>query len=362
MNLIRCEKSDYKDYMEFVRGMYRRFSNFKDSTTPVVQEFLYKKGPFCRGLDIIPVMVKNNQDVIASCMYIQSPKYEGVLQIAFFEALADEQKAVDLIMEQAIKLCRERELCKISIGLNGHVNYSIGFLKDHFDGEISFGSSFTPPYYMNYFLKYDPRAYEIVSFNGSMDTLSFEKYDDLLSRTNESFEYRHMDFRRFRDEMKIYTDLNNICFKEHPFYFDRSYEEDHALFNELRYFIKGENIIFVLKDGKPIGYLLWYGDFNELLDYGETIGVPAYLRYKLLRRKIRKLKIVEIAVLPEYQNSGAIMGLFYKCYQENAGSFDAYETSWIFEENFKSRNFGEKLLDKEYKHYVAYEITLPEDL
>ncbi len=360
--MSRCSKTDYKDYIRFVRGIYSRFPNYKDSSTPVLKQFLYKQGVFCSSLDIIPVMVKNEGSIIAACIYIISGNYDKTLQIAFFEALENCQEAVDLIMEEAEQLCRERGLEKISIGLNGHVNYGIGFLCDRHDADISFGSSYTPDYYASYFSKYASKQHDMVSYWGSMSTLSFEKYEKLLKRINRRFNYRHMNFKDFRAEMKIYTDLNNICFKEHPFYFERSYQEDYELFQELKHFIKEENIIFVQEGERPVGYMLWYPDFNELLGYGETIGIGAYIRSKLFSKRIKKLKIVEIAVLPEYQNSGAILGLFHECYKKNAHRYAAYETSWIFEENYKSRNLGAKLLEKEYKHYTAYEICLPEAL
>jgi hypothetical protein len=362
MELYQCSKADYTDYIKFVKRIYNSYPNYKDSSTPVLKQFLYKRGVFCSSLDIVPVMVKDDNSIYAVCMYISSKNYENTLQIAFFEALENCQEAVDLIMEKAFQLCRQRGFSKIAIGLNGHVNYSIGFLCDRVDEEISFGSSFTPPYYAAYFRKYEPKQFDMVSYCGDMSTMNFTKYEKLLQRINKRFNYRHMDFKSFRGEMKIYTDLNNICFKEHPFYFERSYEEDYELFRELKYFIKGENVIFVQEGDKPVGYMLWYPDFNELLGYGKTIGIGTCISNRLFPKRIRKLKIVEIAVLPEYQNSGAILGLFHECHKENAGRFAAYETSWILEENYKSRNLGAKLLEKEYKHYTAYELCLQEML
>ncbi len=362
MKLYRCSSSDYKDYMGFVKDIYKVYTNFKDSASPVLKQFLYKQGVFCKGLEIIPVMVKKDGSIVAVCMYIASKSYADTLQLAFFEALEGFQEAVDIIVEEAKQLCRERSLRKIVVGLNGHVNYGIGFLCDCFDSDISFGSSYTPPYYAEYFARRATKHFKMVSYSGEIAAMSFEKHKRILGRVDKKFNYRHMSFRNFKADMKVYTDINNICFKEHPFYFERSYEEDLELFKELRYFIGEESIIFVQHGDKPIGYMLWYPDFNELLSYGETIGIGAFIKNKLFPNWIKKLKLVEIAILPEYQNTGAILGLFNECYKENAAKYVAYETSWIFEDNFKSKNFGVKLLENEYKHYVAYEISLQESL
>ena len=55
------------------------------------------------------------------------------------------------------------------------------------------------------------------------------------------------------------------------------------------------------------------------------------------------------------------MGLFNECYKRALHRYSSYESSWIFEANFKSKNFGVKWAENEYKHYVAFEIPLLED-
>lgn len=358
MELLQCIKRDYQDYLRFVKGIYNKYPKYKDGSTPILKQFLYKRGAFCSRLEIMPMMIKKDNEIIATCMYIISKNYEKVLQVAFFEALENHQGAVDLIMEKAKQICKERNLNKIVIGLNGHVNYSIGFLCDKFDAEISFGSSYNPSYYVNYFSKYNPRQYRMVSYSNSMSTLNFAKHQRILERVNDRFNYRSIDFRNFRKEMKVYTELNNICFQHHPFYFPRNADEDYELFRELKLFLREENLIFVQEGDKTVGYLLWYPDFNELLGYGKTIGIGTFMKNKLFSKQIKKMKIVEIAVLSEYQNSGAILGLLYECYKRTSHRYNTCETSWIFESNYKSSNFGLKLLAHEYKHYVTYEIPL----
>lgn len=362
MEILLCSNADHKVYSRFVKRVYKGFPNHRDCSSPVLNMFLNKKGDFCKNACIMPFMVKKYDFIVAVCIYIIHSNYSDVLQIAFFEALEGQQEAVDLIVGKAKEICAEKGLNKIVVGLNGHVNYGIGFLCDKYDTDVSFGSSFNPPYYIDYFLKYNPMQHKMVSFSGSMDSVRFERENRILERISGRFNYREISFRNFKGDMKIYTDLNNKCFKEHPFYFERTYEEDYELFCDLKYFIKEENIIFVQNGEKPIGYMLWYPDYNELLGRGETIGVRAYIKNKIFQSKVKKLKLVEIAVLPEYQKSGAVLGLFNECYKRVLSRYNSYETSWIFEDNFKSRNFGVKWAEDEYKHYVVFELSPLEEL
>ena len=207
MELIFCNKSDNKEYIRFSKGIYNTFPNYKDSWSPVLKEFLQKKGAFCKNLSIDPIMVKQNGSIVATCMYIHSSNDPKVLQIAFFDALEGYQNAIDLIVETAKGIAFKKSLNKIIIGLNGHVNYGIGFLCDKFNGDISFGSSFTPPYYIDYFLKHNPVQHKMVSYNGNTNYLNFDSEKKILERINEKFNYRKIDFKNFK---RVSSTLNKL--------------------------------------------------------------------------------------------------------------------------------------------------------
>ena len=104
--------------------------------------------------------------------------------------------------------------------------------------------------------------------------------------------------------------------------------------------------------------MLWYPDYNQLIPEGKNIGVDTFVKNKLFSDKIDTFKIIEMGVLSEYQNTGAILGLFNQCYNYTKNRYDHYETSWILNSNFKSKNFGVKWAEEEYKHYKVYEIEV----
>lgn len=61
MELLQCNKRDYPDYLRFVKGIYNKYPQYKDSSTPVLKQFLYKRGAFCSRLEITPMMVKKGK-------------------------------------------------------------------------------------------------------------------------------------------------------------------------------------------------------------------------------------------------------------------------------------------------------------
>lgn len=358
MNIVECNSSNYKLYLKFVRSIYKKNTIFKDTTSSLLKSVILKRGEFSKASFIHPIIIFNNNEIVAACVYIHADNYQETLQISYFEALPNNEKAIELMIDFGKELCKNRNIHKITIGLNGHVNYGLGFLADHYDAPLSFGNNYNPAYYIDYFDSYKANEVILVSYCGEMDEFNLDKEQKIINRTCCDFTFRNINFNDFRNEMKIYTDLNNECFEDHPFYFKRNYKEDYELFKDLKLFMREENLVFALKNGQPIGFMLWYPDFNELIPSGKSIGICTFIKNKIFKDKINKFKIVEIGVIPKFHNTGVILGLFNECYNSTKGKYDFYESSWILDSNFKSKNFGVKWASSEYKHYKVYEIAL----
>lgn len=356
MKLVEGKKRDIAQYVRFMNLVYKDVPQFKNNTDWTARHILSGKSEFYRRAYVLPVFIYEGDQIVAVCTYLQHVNLPEYLQIAFFEALESQQEAVDLILEKAREICRERNIPKICVGLNGHVNYGFGMLADNFRSPISFGDWYNPDYYPAYFAGYAARTYNLSSFRGEVANIDQRFLQKATQRFCKKFSFRKANFRDFRREMEIYTDLNNRCFVNHPFYYQRSYAEDYELFNSLRLLLSEENLIFAEVDGKPVGFLVWYPDFNAFVPNGKTAGIGTFLKSKLFPGKIDKMKIVEIGVLPEYQQSGLILGLFNQCYQFAGNKYLHIESSWIWDENHESRACARRLMEEEYKHFRVFEI------
>ena len=358
MYLKTCAKSDIKTIIQFIKGLYKDNPFYRDSMTPVLKDILYGKSVFCRNKEILPILVFDNAEVVATATIITTDKMPDALQLAFFEAKEGYQRAIDMMVDFAKKIGLEKGVEKIIVGLNGHVNYGLGLLIDHHEEVASFGNNYNPAYYTAYFEKYDPVEYGLTSFHANMNTFHLKDYQTILYSVKNKFRFRPANFSRLKEEVENYTNLNNLCFKDHPFYYERSYEEDYELFKQFRLFIKEENLLIAEKDGEPIGFMLWYPDFNQLIPPGGVMGLGTFLRNKFMSEKINKFKLVEIGVIPAYQGTGAILGLFELCMNLTKDRYSECETGWILDTNNKSKGFGIKWDSEEYKHYRVFEIKI----
>ncbi|KJS87219.1 MAG: hypothetical protein JM58_04975 [Peptococcaceae bacterium BICA1-8] len=353
-------KEEIKKFIGFTKEVYKDDPLYRDAMSSIVQAFITKKTAYLEHAKVYPFCVEKNNEMLARAAYIIDYKQEDMLMVSFFEAKRDAQKAVDLIISEAKKLAAKKCLKKIVIGLDAHLNYGVGFLASHFNEIPTFGLAYNPDYYPAFFS--GCKEYNFSSFLVEMDKFDMEKERSILKRIKQKgFTFRFADLSRLDREIGIYTYLNNLCFHDHLWWADRTVKEDLELFYPFRWFLKGENLIFAEKDGQPIGMMLWYPDFNQLLPQGKGLGLKALAQYKLGLGKIDRFKIAEIAVSQKHQGSGAVLGFFDLLYSVVKDKYTSCEAGWVEENNIKSRGLGIRWEDfgcQEYKKYKAYEVRI----
>lgn len=366
MELIRmnpAEKKTYKkqvqQYLSFCLKVYQDNAHYRDALSQVLRSILLGKAVICQSSWFQPLLVTSQGKVKAVCTLAVVDRLDHLLQITYFEALPHQQEAVDLILEEAGRIAEAKRIPQISVGLNFHVNYGLGILASHFDQAQSFGSAYHPADYVDYF---KPQAHDIInltSYITHMEKFSLPVSVRLMQRVKQQYTVREADFSNIESEAGLYTQLNNAIFTDHPFYYERRTQEDLELFKSFRLFLKPENLLFLKHQEQPIGFMLWYPDFNELIPPGGSLGVTTLLKNFFLGSQIRRFKIVELGVLPQFQKTGAVLSLFETCHRLTKGRYDWCEAGWILENNLASTGFGKRWADEPYKKYQVYLLQPP---
>lgn len=351
---------DIDKFIGFTKKVYGIDPFFRDSMSSIVYMFLTGKTSYLDHAEVYPFWVEENNEMLARAAYIIDYKQKDMLMLSFFEAKRGAQSVVDLIMAEAKKLAKKKGLKRIVIGLDAHLNYRLGFLASHFNETPTFGLAYNPSYYSDFFP--GCKEYNFTSFLAEIDSFNLKEDQAILSRIkSRGFTFRFAEMSQLKKEIEIYTYLNNLCFSKHLWWAERTVGEDMELFYPFRWFLKGENLIFAEKDGNPIGMILWYPDFNQLLSSGEGLGLKALAQYKLGLGKIDRFKIAEIAIDEKYQGSGAVLGFFELLYSVVKNKYKRCEAGWVEENNLKSLGLGLHWQDfgcREYKKYQAYEVLL----
>lgn len=358
MEIKAVNQASVNEYIQFCKSIYQQNIYYRDSMSRVLKSILRGKAQICKSSRIFPIMVLDEGRIAAVCTFAIVDRMKDTLQLTYFEALPRQEKAVKEMLAYGRTLARQHGIETILIGLNFHVNYGLGLLADHYEHVQGFGTAYNPPYYIDYFQRFGGEEFNLVNYLTQMEGFDFRVDHRFISRITEKYQVRKASFRHIEREAGIYTDLNNRAFREHAFYYERRAEEDLELFREFRLLLKEENLLFLEHSGKPVGFMLWYPDYHELMGPGEALGIKTLIKNKLFSHKIKKFKIVELGVLPEYQKNGGVYALFHKCRELVGNRYDYCESGWILEHNLASRGLGFRWADKEYKHFKVFRIPV----
>ena len=362
MNLKEVHtKKDFRAFYRIPEEIYKSNSFYRASEYDITKLLVEGPSAFHQHATIHSYLILQKDVVAGRFCFIHDQKLPEYVQVSFFEALPGLSDVANLIVEKAHA---EFTDCKrIVFGLNGHLNYGAGILTSNFNEPPVFGLPYNREYYQDYFT--DFRKIPLVSYKFPLEP--FIAYHHRMEN-NVDFKgitVRTLNKKKLRHEIEIYTYLNNACFTAHPFWAEREVQEDFELFYPFRFLIKEENLLFAEKDGKPIGFFLWYPDFNQLLKGHQHLGLKHILKY-YFSSSIDTFRFTEIAVLPEYKMSHAAQAMILYAipliqkagirYGEGGFIFEANTNSIAMTRRFIERATGTKM--EPHRQYALFETTL----
>lgn len=354
---MEIAKISLKEYLLFYKNVYKEDRNFKDNKSGLIKIVCGEGRPFLANSKQEVIAVKEGGNIFCACALVIHKNAPNMLSFAFFEALPNCQEAVDILIDYASKFGRKNCCGQMIVSLDGHINNGVSFPSS--DSKPSFGESYCPLYYHSYFnnlnkVKFTSfyEAVNLVDTCIARDLLKLEKL-----KGNMTIEYA--DFASdFNNTMRRYTDLNNEIFANHKYYFRREYSEDYDLFYDMRPLLKNENLIFAKRDGKDIGFILWYPDYNELIGVGKGASILTFIKYKILKQMPTTAKVVEIGIAAKYSHFGTSLFLLNAAIEKISKNTKKIVSSWILDENIRSKAISQRYVKKHYKDYFAYEKEL----
>jgi GNAT superfamily N-acetyltransferase len=350
------ELHEYTNAREYEKDMLRFYKGdtfFKNNKKGIFHIVCNPRSAFFHNTVQRMIGVSDGSEVLCQCVLIKHKAHDAV-SVSFFEAKQGVDAAVDKMMGIAIDFAVAHKAKRLEISLDGHCDYGIGFSCGTLDVPPLFGESYNPAFYHDYF----NNGYAKIGLTSYTDSLDIIEARLGAFRNQGGISIETADFRGFQDTMKRYTDLCNTIFVGHRFCFHREYAEDLELFSGMKLLLSPYNLLFACREGEDIGFLLMYPDFNELVSAGKGAGVGTYLRHKILSLPFRTIKVVQIAVLPEFQTGGAAVRLFSEAVRRVRRHYPTVErvvSSWILDENQKSSNMVSRIATQGYKRYIAYE-------
>jgi GNAT superfamily N-acetyltransferase len=279
----------------------------------------------------------------------------------FFEC-EDDPEAARALLEAAGRWLRARGLVALRGPTSFTINDECGVLTDGFETPAVLMMAHNPPYY--------PKLLEAAGLAKAKDLLAFRSTSDRLPerlvagagllQRRHGLATRAVEMGRFREEVHLLRRLFNEAWSRNwGFVPITSREADH-LAAQFRRVVVPELVRFAESDGRPIAFAAALPDLNVALRANPSGHFfPGILRILLAARRIRRLRVIMLGVLPEWQGRG-VDALLYKEIWEHgcARGYRWAEAGWILEDNHAMRNGLTRMGFEEYKTYRLYEKPL----
>jgi GNAT superfamily N-acetyltransferase len=353
--------SAYKIFSLIGDDVYKGNKYYRGTEGSVQKLLLNSDSVFFNHSTIKKFAVRDGNDLVARFALIHDNRLPDYVQVSFFEAHEGLGDIFQLIKKEIIS---HFDYCtKVIVGLNGHLNYSAGILLNRFDEVPLFGLPYNPEYYAGYFK--DLSCHKMFTYRLDIDTYIgwAKKYD--TQRSLKGLEVRFMNKNEIRKESAQYTLLNNLSFAKHPFWANRDDVEDQELFYPFRFLLDNENLIFAEMNGRPLGFFLWYPDFNQLVSTQRDLNVVDVIKFRF-NNSIDTIRFTEIGIVPEYQGSPVALALINRSLPKILEKgYKFCEGGFVFEENRASITFVERNIERShgkkaepYRQFAVFETTL----
>jgi GNAT superfamily N-acetyltransferase len=168
---------------------------------------------------------------------------------------------------------------------------------------------------------------------------------------------RRIDMRRFAEDVALIRKLFNAGWERNWGYVPLTDGEVEHLASPLKPLVVPDLVVFAEREGEPIGFAAAVPDFNVALRANPSGRLfPGILKVLWASRRITRLRVMLLGVLPEWQGR-AVDALLYRRIWENgrARGYDWAEAGWILEDNHAMINGLTRMGFEAYETYRVYE-------
>lgn len=330
------------------------------------------KNPFFQHADAEYFLAERGGEVIGRIAAVHNRLHnethsDRVGFYGFFEAI-DDQAVADALFDAAAEWLRPRGLDTIRGPASFSVNDECGLLVDGFDSVPTIMMPHNPPSYV--------RLTEAAGFTKAKDLLVYTGGDEhrligvperldravatILKRNGLTV--RALDLSDFENEVERIKRLYNKAWERNWGFVPMTDAEIDHLAEQFKPVVVPEMVPFLEKDGEVVAFGLALPDLNVAFRRNRSGAfIPGILRalWLLKRRRISRLRILLLGVVPEFRGKGLDAALYHWIWTRGNGlGFTWGEAGWILEDNPAMNVALEKMGFHRYKTYRLYDRPL----
>lgn len=328
----------------------------------------YARHPFHAVADVQTFLARRDGQVCGRIAAILNHAHNKHYQeergfFGYFESI-DDQAVADALFNAVRGWLAERNITLLRGPFNPSVNYESGLLVDGFDSSPTFMMTYNPPFYERLLETYGFRkTHDLYAYVGHVDQLPETERrlgplaDQAAARSNAIV--RPLNASRFKEEVRGFLDIYNQSLMSMWGFVPMSEDELKHMAASLRHLLVPELTLLAIAEGKLAGAILGLPDYNPRIKQIDGRLFPfGFMRLLSRKRDVKRIRVVSINVLPEYQRWGLglvlMRGLVPKCMEMGV---EEAEFSWVAEDNDLARMGLEKGGAKIAKTYRVFDLA-----
>lgn len=280
----------------------------------------------------------------------------------FFECI-DNQKAANILFEAAKDWLKSKGAEAMQGPINFGENFhNWGLLVDGFMTQ-GYGMPYNPPYYQKLFESYGFKNYfEQYSYHKPLSEGWPEKYLKLakLSSQRRGYSFKRFSFEKIDEFVAYFVEVyNSVWSAYHDSYTPLNNIGIKKMLVDSKQIVDEDLMIFAFDNDRPVGILLSIPDINPVLKKIRNGKLNLLNKFKFLYYKSRivtRNRALLAGVIPEYQNSGIAIALFYQLVVslEDKPKQKEIELGWVADYNPKMIGIYDKIGAKRMKTHYTY--------
>jgi GNAT superfamily N-acetyltransferase len=326
-----------------------------------------RKNPFYKHAQLSLLLAERDGTVVGRIGAIVNDNHikehnEKVGFFGFFEC-NDDQPVASALFDAAAAWLRERGMKTMRGPASPSVNDEYGLLVQGFDKLPAILMPYNPPYYA--------RLIEGSGFTKAKDLYCYEVrshrvFTEKFTRVSEMFKkrsgvvFRSINMKDFDNEVERIRDMYNRGWARNWGAVPMTKEEFEYAAKDLKAIVNPDLVVIAEMKGQPVGFGLSLPDLNLVLkDNKRGYLLPALVRLVLFKKRINRVRIVILGVVPEHRNSGIGGVLFYETAVRGVrNGMHQGEAGWVNDDNTMMIRGAEMMNGERYKTYRLYERQL----
>ncbi len=269
----------------------------------------------------------------------------------FFESIND-QSVADSLFHAAANWLKQRDLTVMRGPVSFSTNDECGLLIDGFDLPPAVLTPYTPPHYVD--------LTERAGFTKARDLFLYHSVNNQLPERlirgakliakRKKITLRPIDMKRFSEEVELIKKVYNSAWERNWGFIPMTEAEIDHLAKDLKPVIVPELVVFAEREGELVGFAVALPDLNVALKTNPSGRLfPGILKILWKARKITRLRVMLLGVLPEYRGHGADALMYHWIWDKGTAlGYRWAEAGWILEDNAAMHN---GLLRMGFEHY-----------